>query len=134
MLDESKDFLLDRLDDVLEPLARKLTGKLQWDEMKENALRATTSARGGARHVAALVRDLVEKTGISVHVVGHSAGSILLAPLVQLLTHAGEIPRGPLAGEQGLGMTIDTCTLWAPACTVACFDLHYRPSIEAGGG
>ena len=35
-----------RLDDALEPLARVLTGKASWDEMKENALAA--SANGGS--------------------------------------------------------------------------------------
>ena len=38
--------MLDRLDDALEPLARALSGKSQWDEMKENALRATESLHG----------------------------------------------------------------------------------------
>ena len=45
-LDATKDFMLDRLDDALEPVARSLTGKLQWDEMKENALLSTTSKTG----------------------------------------------------------------------------------------
>jgi hypothetical protein len=36
-LDTTKDFVLDRLDDALEPLARSLGGKALWDEMKENA-------------------------------------------------------------------------------------------------
>lgn len=30
--------MLDRLDDALEPIARKLTGKAGWDEMKKNAV------------------------------------------------------------------------------------------------
>jgi hypothetical protein len=49
--DTAKDFMLDRLDDALEPLARTLTGKAAWDEMKENAILATKSAEGGARLV-----------------------------------------------------------------------------------
>ncbi len=55
-LDKTRDFLLDRLDDALEPLARLGTGKLQWDEMKENALAATREADGGARLVAHYVQ------------------------------------------------------------------------------
>lgn len=54
MLDAAKDFMLDRLDDALEPLARALTGKSAWDEMKENALAA--SGKGCA---ATLVADLL---------------------------------------------------------------------------
>ncbi len=38
ILDATKDFMLDRLDDALEPIARMLTGKAEWNEMKENAL------------------------------------------------------------------------------------------------
>jgi len=41
-LEAAKDFMLDRLDDLLEPLVRSLTGKAEWDEMKENALRPRT--------------------------------------------------------------------------------------------
>ncbi len=50
-LDAAKDFMLDRLDDALEPLARVLSGKAAWDEMKENALGATQNTKGGARAV-----------------------------------------------------------------------------------
>ncbi len=38
--------MLDRLDDALEPLARVLSGKAAWDEMKENALAATQNTKG----------------------------------------------------------------------------------------
>ena len=36
-----------------QPVARLLSGKAAWDEMKENGLRATTAAKGGARVAAA---------------------------------------------------------------------------------
>ncbi|QPF72458.1 C1 family peptidase [Roseateles sp. DAIF2] len=116
--DAAKDFLLDRLDDLLEPVARGLTGKAAWDEMKENALAA--SNRGGAaalvvRHLAALAK---EEKGLEIHLVGHSAGSILLAPVVGLLAAAG--------------LKISTCTLWAPACTVELFKRDYLPAIKSG--
>src|SRR5262249_23165935 len=58
-LDSAKDFLLDRLDDALEPLARQLTGKAEWDEMKREALGATINQAGGARIVAELIQELV---------------------------------------------------------------------------
>lgn len=119
VLDAAKDFLLDRLDDALEPLARALTGKSQWDEMKENALAA--SAQGGAaRLVAGQLATLKRANkGLEIHAVGHSAGSIFHAPLLQILT-----------GE--LGLKVRSCTLWAPACTVELFKQTYLPSIEAG--
>jgi len=119
-LDSVKDFMLDRLDDALEPLARALTGKSVWDEMKENAIKASESAAGGARLVAGLLATLCKKRpNLQVHVVGHSAGAIFHGPLVAALTKAG--------------VTIETCTLWAPACNIAMFKQYYLPVIAAGG-
>lgn len=119
-IDAAKDFLLDRLDDALEPLARHLTGKAQWDEMKENAQRATTSARGGARLLAAELAKLMSKdTSIDLHLVAHSAGSILHAHLLRHLT-------------EDLGLTVASCTLWAPACTTELFEATYLPALKSG--
>ncbi len=132
VLDAAKDFMLDRLDDMLEPIARLGTGKLVWDEMKDNGLAATTGRDGGARLVATLVARLAKESGVQIHVAGHSAGSIFHAPLVALLATSGKIARGPLAGQAGLGATIETCTLWAPACTTQLFVECYLPVITAG--
>lgn len=119
-IDAAKDFMLDRLDDALEPLARHLTGKVQWDEMKENAALATTSDLGGARLLAAQLVPLIEQyPNIDLHLVGHSAGSILHAHLVRHLT-------------EELGLTVASCTLWAPACTTALFDTTYHPALKSG--
>jgi hypothetical protein len=131
-LDSTKDFMLDRLDDALEPIARNLTGKAQWDEMKENALMATTSSTGGARFALKLIAKLMEQDPkIEIHIVGHSAGSIFHAPLVQLLTAPKKkIKTGIMKGKTGLGQKIKTCTMWAPACTMDIFRAAYQPSIE----
>ncbi|WP_336485278.1 hypothetical protein [Methylobacterium nigriterrae] len=117
ILDAAKDFMLDRIDDTLEPLARFLGGKALWDEMKENATRATTRAKGAARLTAGHLVAL-EKAGTidEIHLVGHSAGAIFQA---HLASH--------LAGQ---GVPIKSVTLWAPACTMALFDALYRPLIE----
>lgn len=132
VLDDTKDFVLNRIDDALEPLARALTGKAQWDEMKENGIRSTTSVDGGARHVADLLAELAASDSrVEFHVAGHSAGSIFQAPLVQYLATEGEIKRGPLKGETGLGLPIETCTLWAPACTVRLFKRTYLEVFNA---
>ena len=118
-LDAAKDFMLDRLDDALEPLARVLTGKSVWTEMKENALKATQNTNGGARLVVKLVADLCERNPqLKIHVAGHSAGSIFHAPLVGALADAG--------------VRIESLVLWAPACTVDLFKEFYVPSITRG--
>jgi len=133
ILDAAKDFLLDRVDDALEPLARTLGGKAEWDEMKENGGLATIRADGAARIVARHLAELVAADpSVELHAVSHSAGSIIHAPLVQLLTATGAISDGPMQGSQGLGLRIATSTLWAPACTVDLFKGTYLPAIRAG--
>lgn len=116
-LDSAKDFMLDRLDDALEPLARALTGRSAWSEMQQNALAASDKG-GAAEQVADLLLALRRRLpALEVHLVGHSAGSILLAPLVSLL------------GARGIA--VKTCTLWAPACRVELFEQHYAPALKA---
>jgi len=124
--------MLDRLDDALEPLVRILAGKALWDEMKENALAA--SLRGGGARLALdhLVKLLKEDPSIEVHIVGHSAGSIFHAPLVQLLTKKGRISSGDLRGSIGYNTKISSCTLWAPACSIDLFKQAYLPGIDSG--
>ena len=116
-LDSAKDFMLDRLDDALEPIARTIGGKAQWDEMKENARMATTEESGGARLVAEILNWLPNKA--EVHLIGHSAGSIFHAQLAKLLA--------------SYGIPIKSCTLWAPACTVDLFKQTYLPLVKNGG-
>jgi hypothetical protein len=132
-LDATKDFMLDRLDDALEPLARLLTGKAVWSEMKENAIYATTKEGGGARFVATELAKLIAKDpSYEIHVVGHSAGSIFHAPLVQYLATQGKVAGGEAKGLAGLGLSIQTCTLWAPACTTELFHSCYLPLLSSG--
>jgi hypothetical protein len=133
ILDSAKDFMLDRLDDALEPIARSATGKMQWDEMKENGLAATINKAGAARLVLKYVAALAEKYGkdFEIHIAGHSAGSIFHGPLIQMLTAKGKITSGDLKGTTGLGLKIESCTLWAPACTVALFKAFYLPAIKS---
>src|SRR5262245_55173428 len=120
-LDASKDFMLDRLDDALEPLARVIGGKSQWDEMKENAI-AASQPGGGLALVADLLRDLTKRfPSLRIHLIGHSAGSILFGGLVQRLANGGS-----------KAVPIETCTLWAPACTMDVYLNQYLPSIRSG--
>ena len=131
VLDQAKDFILDRLDDALEPLARQLTGKAAWDEMKENA-RLASSQQGAMTVVVRHIKKLRQRyPDLEIHLVGHSAGAILLGPLVQLLTASGTFASGPLQGLEGADLEIASCTLWAPACTTALFKEMYLPAIQS---
>jgi hypothetical protein len=116
IIDRAKDFMLDRLDDTLEPIARTIGGKAQWAEMKENALAATQSRNGAAAIVLDCLRTLVAADpSIEIHIAGHSAGSIFMAPVVSKLRTIAPI---------------QTCHLWAPACTMDLFRSHYLPSLQ----
>lgn len=129
-LDAAKDFLLDRLDDVLEPVARGLGGRAMWREMKENAITATASPQGGARLVLDELAQLAQSDpSYEFHVVGHSAGSIFHAPVVQYLTCKGTIKGGPMDGQSGLGLKLASATLWAPAITTALFKQAWLPAL-----
>lgn len=133
-LDDAKDFMLDRLDDALEPLIRMLGGNLIWGEMKENAMGATLESQGGARIAMKYLAELLSKdASVEVHIAGHSAGAIFHALLIQILTETGKITSGPLKGKKGYGCRVSSCTLWAPACTIALFKQTYLPAIQNGG-
>jgi hypothetical protein len=117
-LGEAKDFMLDRLDDSLEPLARP-AGRAFWREMKENALFSAREDKGGSRIVLEeAIRWAKGNPGAEIHIVAHSAGAIFMAPLVKLLAERS-IP-------------IHSVALWAPACTMDLFHAAYRPAIESG--
>jgi pimeloyl-ACP methyl ester carboxylesterase len=118
-LDRAKDFLLDRIDDTLEPVARLLGGKALWDEMKENAARATKTASGAAALTANHLKQLLASGGLhELHLVGHSAGAVFHAHLAKRLAE--------------LKVPIASVTLWAPACTIALFESTYRPLVASG--
>ncbi|WP_207537255.1 C1 family peptidase [Sabulicella rubraurantiaca] len=118
-LDALKDFMFDRLDDMLEPVARALGGRTLWDEMKENAHLAAAHVEGAARQTADHLVALHMRGDLDeVHLVAHSAGSILLAPLAQQLAKAS--------------VPIPSLSLWAPACTIELFQSTYRPLIDSG--
>lgn len=133
VLDAAKDFMLDRLDDALEPVARLVGGRGIWEEMKENAVLSTEAIDGAARAVAEGVAALADGGQYEIHVIGHSAGSIFLGPVVELLTtRKGQaIRRGDRTIGEGLGQTISSCTMWAPACTTQFFKDHYLPGIRS---
>jgi hypothetical protein len=132
-LSANLDFLLNRLDDTLEPLVRSLSGKAIWEELKENANLATTNPKGGAR---LLLKYLAEWAGnnpdYEIHLLAHSAGSIFLAPLARLLTAQGKISAGLLRGAEGYGLPVTSCTMWAPAQRLFDFKRTYLPAIQNG--
>jgi hypothetical protein len=127
------DFMLDRLDDTLEPLVRSLMGRVYWEAIKQKAYQATTNEGGGGRVVLKYLSEWMHsEANAEVHVVAHSAGSIFIGHLVRLLTAAGPIKRGALRGATGYGLPVTSCTLWAPAINIDEFKRTYLPALQDG--
>ena len=107
---------------VIENFAR-VPGRALWREMKRDADRAFQSQAGGFEAVKALLAaNAKRKTPLVVHLVGHSAGSIMHGELL-----------ASLAGMGSAGAPVKTCSLMAPACTIDFFRKAYEPRIGKAG-
>ncbi len=110
-------------DKVTDPLVEKTIGRPfarpLWSEMKENAELASEGGRGGDLLTEAL-RSLASSWGdkFELHLMGHSAGSIILGRLLDNLA------------QKGLAASVKSAHLYAPACTVAFANRHYAPHSE----
>jgi predicted chitinase len=109
---DASDLLVEKT--IGRPLARPI-----WSEMKENAELCCGSGRGGDLLVTAL-QKLAATWGdaLEIHLVGHSAGSIILGHLLTLAT------------ARGLKPNIASIHLYAPACTVQFATRHYATQSE----
>jgi hypothetical protein len=130
--EEASRSLLDALGDAKDravEAAAHLFGKGLWSEMRENAMRATVPGHGLdllLGNLAGLRADL-QGTGksLEVHLVGHSAGSILLGHFVRRLMAAD-----PVQGH--VTLPIATTTLFAAACSSAFANATYAAADKAG--
>lgn len=99
-------------DRAVEALASPTVSPL-WSEMKQNARRSALRGRGSdllARNLASWQPGPGGQP-LELHLVGHSAGAILLGHLL-----------GQLAAQN---LRVASCTLFAPACTTAFALEHY---------
>ncbi|TDU30818.1 chitinase class I [Panacagrimonas perspica] len=108
------DKLREARDAAVENVARGPVRAL-WSEMKENA-RRSAQERHGLDLLARALEDLVKRcpSTLELHLVGHSAGSILLGHLIRRL-------------EKGKELKPTSIHLYAPACTVAFANDIYEP-------
>jgi hypothetical protein len=83
--------------------------------MKQNAASAAEPSRGCVLLADALAQLKQQAPQLEIHLVGHSAGSIILGYLLDLL------PARKLE--------VASCHLYAPACTVRFALQHYVPAI-----
>ena len=110
-------------DKITDPVVEKTIGRPfarpLWSEMKENAELAAESGHGGdllGNALGALAGSWGDD--FELHLVGHSAGSIILGRLLGNLV------------QKGLTEHIKSVHLYAPACSVAFANRYYAPHTE----
>ena len=110
--------LKDVKDRAIEVAAEEFLVKAVWTQMKDNARKASAGT-GGMVLVAKHLQRLKDEFGddLELHLVGHSAGSILLGHFLGLLKD-GPRPK--------------SCSLFAPACSIPFAVDHYKPALETG--
>ena len=117
LFDRALDKLQGAFDKAFETAAEKVGGKAVWSQMKQNAEAAATR-KGGSRQIVIALRELrAEHPDLSLHMLGHSAGSIMLGHMLD-----------DLDVESGL----ETVGLYAPACTLRFAIGHYGKALRKG--
>jgi len=116
-----KNAAVDVMDRTVESMAASLGGKAQWTQMKQNAELAIEDddPPRGLLAIADRLKELNKALGkgkLEIHLVGHSAGSIVHGHLLNLLA--------------ARKLSVSTCSLYAPACSLEFAESTYRPAIE----
>ena len=115
-----KDAAKEAKDRAIEAACQNLLVKAVWSEMKQNARAAAKLKTPTLGLVADSLLSLrAQYPNMEIHFMGHSAGSILLGYFLDMFVERV--------------MRVDSCTLFAPACTVRFALNHYKPAIEARG-
>lgn len=137
ILEELKDVILRHCDsagtraggfsdwsDRLLEWAARIPGRALWREMKDGARLPFLPQRAGTDTLAIWLNEMAHKTGhrMKVHLCGHSTGAILLARLLESMEDLAPTLR------------IQSCTLLAPAASVALFESHYYPYLISRPG
>jgi len=122
-LDWIKDQIVERTDTLIEDAVRKPVTPL-WEEMKRDAHQPFDVGAGNGTpdglDAIRIIAKTLKGTGTKVHLVGHSTGAVLIGHLLNALD------------TLNINDLITSCTLFAPACTVDCFQEHYAPRLKAG--
>jgi hypothetical protein len=114
IVDRIADALAEARDRSIEVACENLLVKPMWSEMKQNAAAAVQPGAGLqllAQHLLALKQQVPK---LEIHLAGHSAGSIVLGHLFDLLDKK---------------VACDSLTLFAPACTVGFAVARYGAAV-----
>ncbi len=104
-------------DRAFEAAAEKLIGKAVWSQMKQNAGKAADP--GGP--LALILKSVGVHGSHRVHLLGHSAGSIMIGHMLDV------------AGRQATATRFASCGLYAPACTVSFAAEKYGKALARSG-
>jgi hypothetical protein len=117
LFERVKETAAEVLDRTVEVLARPVAKPI-WSQMKQNAQAAAENdmTRGCTQLAGCLQALRKEVPQLEVHLVGHSAGSIVLGHLLDLMSERS--------------VPVASCHLYAPACTVRFALEHYVPAVE----
>ncbi len=97
-----------------------VVGKALWWQMKQNAEASVKRGHSADLLAGELVKLRAEFSDCGIHLMGHSAGSIWQGELISALGR-----------QEGGSVKIDTCHLFAPACTVGFANEHFKKAVEA---
>ena len=112
------DRIAEGTDRMLEPVLRAPGGAM-WGQMKLNATRASEDPQGGVRLAVERLKKLqAQVPGLEIHLVGHSAGAIVLGAMLKQMAAAG--------------LKAASTRLFAPACTTRFALDHYVPAVQKG--
>jgi hypothetical protein len=117
-LDDAAEQIRDARDRSVEVACENALIKPIWSQMKQNAAAGAANEAG----LGLLAKGLAELRGrvrdLEIHLIGHSAGSLILGHLL------GQLKKKKLRAS--------SLTLYAPACTVDFANEHYRPAVAGG--
>ena len=117
-IEKAKQRLEEAMDRTLEVACENLGAKAIWSQMKQNAAAASrreNNERGAFLTTLALAELKRRVPQLEIHLIGHSAGSILLGHMLD------DFPRN--------GLEVASCSLYAPACSVDFAIRHYQKAV-----
>jgi len=114
------EWLTEKTDLLIEKTVGRPFAKPIWSEMKENAALAFAPRHGGELLLDA-IQSLAAAWGpaFELHLVGHSAGSIILGSMLSAM-----------AARPAVRAALASVHLYAPACTVAFACRHYASDAD----
>ncbi len=117
LVDRALNKMQNKFDSAFEAAAEKVLGKAVWSQMKQNA-EAAANGNGGTRQVTNMLKELsAAQPDASFHMLGHSAGSILL---------------GHMLDDMNPDIRLGTFGLYAPACSLRFAVRHFGGALRKG--